>query len=72
MQRQTLNDQLDALHPRDAQAVTAPDRLGRGILGVQGLINLLATMGVDLKVQDMSVEAQDVAGGGQLIALVTA
>ena len=29
-------------------------------------------MGVDLKVLYMSVDAQDVAGGGQLVALVTA
>ena len=29
-------------------------------------------MGVELKVLDMPVDAQDVAGGGQLVALVTA
>ena len=36
------------------------------------LIDRLATMGVELKVLDMPVDAQDVAGGGQLVALVTA
>ena len=52
--------------------VTALDRLGRDTLGLLELINRLATMGVELKVLYMSVDDQDVAGGGQLVALVTA
>ena len=52
--------------------VTALDRLGRNTLGLLVLINRLATMGVDLKVLDMPVDAQDVAGDGQPVALVTA
>ena len=36
------------------------------------MINRLATIGVDLQVLDMPVDAQDVARGGQLVALVTA
>ena len=52
--------------------VTALDRLGLDTLGLLELINRLATMGVDLKVLDMPVDAQDVARGGQLVALVTA
>ena len=46
---------------------TALDRLGRDTLGLLDLINRLATMGVELKVLDMPVDAQDVAGGGQLV-----
>ena len=42
------------------------------MLGTLELINLLATMGVDLKVLDMPVDAQDVDVAGQLVALVTA
>ena len=52
--------------------VTALDRPGRDTLGLLELINRLATMGVELKVLYMSVDDQDVAGGGQLVALVTA
>ena len=48
------------------------DRLGRDTLGFLELINRLATMGVERKVLDMPVNAQDVASGGQLVALVTA
>ena len=48
------------------------DRLGRDTLGLLELINRLATMGVELKVLDMPVDARDVAGGGQMVALVTA
>ena len=35
------------------------------------MINRLATIGVDLQVLDMPVDAQDVARGGQLVALAT-
>ena len=49
-----------------------PDRLGRDTLSLLELINRLDAMGVDLKVLDMPVDAQDVAGGGQPVALVTA
>ena len=49
-----------------------PDRLGRDTLGLLEPINRLATMSVDLKVLDMPVDTQDVAGGGQPVALVTA
>ena len=67
-----LNGLLEAIRAGDALLVTALDRLGRDTLGLLELINRLATMGVDLKVLDMPVDAQDVAGGGQLVALVTA
>ena len=36
------------------------------------LIHCLATTGEELKVLDTPVDAQDAAGGGQLVALVTA
>ena len=72
MQRPGLNDLLEVIRPGDVLVVTALDRLGRDTLGLLELINRLATMGVDLKVLDMPVDAQDVAGGGQLVALVTA
>ena len=49
-----------------------PDRLGRDTLSLLKLINGLDAMEVDLKVLDMPVDAQDVAGGGQPVALVTA
>ena len=49
-----------------------PDRLERDTLGLLELINRLDAMGVDLKVLDMPVDAHDVAGGGQPVALVTA
>ena len=52
--------------------VTALGRPVRDMLGLLELINRLATMGVELKVLDMPVGAQDVAGGSQLVALVTA
>ena len=51
--------------------VIAPDWLGRDTLGLLELINRLDAMGVDLKVLDMPVDAQDVAGGSLLVALVT-
>ena len=44
----------------------------RDKLGLLELINRLATMSVDLKALDMPVDAQDVVGGGQPVALVTA
>ena len=71
-QRPGLNDLLNAVQPGDALVVTALDRLGRDTLGLLELISRLATMGVELKVLDMPVDAQDVADGGQLVALVTA
>ena len=48
------------------------DRPGRDTLGLLELINRLDAMDVDLKVLDMPVDAQDVAGGGQPVVLVTA
>ena len=48
------------------------DRPGRDTLGLLELINRLDAKDVDLKVLDMPVDAQDVAGGGQPVALVTA
>ena len=72
MQRPGLNELLDAIQAGDALVVTALDRLGRDTLGLLELISRLASMGVELKVLDMPVDAQDVAGGGQLVALVTA
>ena len=71
-QRSGLNDLLNAVQPGDTLVVTALDRLGRDTLGLLELISRLATMGVELKVLDMPVDAQDVAGGGQLVALGTA
>ena len=71
-QRPGLNGLLDVLRAGDVLVATALDRLGRDTLGLLELINRLATMGVELKVLDMPVDAQDVAGGGQLVALVTA
>ena len=71
MQRPGLDGLLNALQSGDALVVTALDQLGRDTLGLLELINRLATMGVDLKVLDMPVEAQDVASGSQLVALVT-
>ena len=71
-QRPGLNDLLDVIQAGDVLVVIELDRLGRDTLGLLELINRLATMGVDLKVLDMPVDAQDVAGGGQLVALVTA
>ena len=67
-----LNGLLDVIRAGDVLVATALDRLGRDTLGLLDLINRLATMGVELKVLDMPVDAQDVAGGGQLVALVTA
>ena len=73
MQRPGLNGLLDVIRPGDVLMVNALDRLGRDTLGLLEPINrLAATMSVDLKVLDMPVDAQDVAGGGQLVALVTA
>ena len=72
MQRPGLDGNLNDLQSGDALVVIAPDWLGRGTLGLLELINRLDAMGVDLKVLDMLVDAQDVAGGSQLVALVTA
>ena len=72
MQRRGLDGLLNALQSGDALVVTALDRLGRDTLGLLELINRLTTIGVDLKVLDMMVDAQDVAGGAQSVALVTA
>ncbi len=71
-QRSDLNDLLNVVQPGDALVMTALDRLRRDTLGLLELISRLATMGVELKVLDMPVDVQDVAGGGQLVALVTA
>ena len=71
-QRPGLNDLLNVVQAGDVLMVTALDRLGCDTLGLLELVNRLATMGVELKVLYMSVDAQDVAGGGQLVALVTA
>ena len=62
---------MDAIKPGDALVATALDRLGRDTLGLLEPINRLATMSVDLKVLDMPVDTQDVAGGGQPVALLT-
>ena len=70
-QRPGLNGLLDVIQTGDFLLVTALDRLRRDTLDLLEPINRLATMGVDLKVLDMPVDAQDVAGGGQLVALVT-
>ena len=72
MQRPGLNGLLEVIRAGDVLVGTALDRLGRDTLGLLELIHRLATMGVELKVLDMPVDAQDVAGGGQLVALVTA
>ena len=72
MQRPGLNGLLDAIQPGDVLVATALDRLGRDTLGLLELISRLAGMGVELRVLDLPVDAQDVAGGGQLVALVTA
>ena len=70
--RPGLNVLLEVVQADDVVVVTALDRLGRDTLGILELINRLAVKGVELKVLDMPVDAQDVAGGGQLVALVTA
>ena len=72
MQRPGLNGLLEIVRAGDVLVVTAQDRLGRDTPGLLELINRLAIMAVDLRVLDMPVDAQDVAGGGQLVALVTA
>ena len=72
MQRPGLNSLLEVIRTGDILVVTALDRLGRDTLGLLELINRLATKGVELKVLDMPVDVRDVAGGGQLVALVTA
>ena len=72
MRRPGLDDLLVAIQPGDALVATALDRLEIDTLGLLKLINRLATMGVDLQVLDMPVDAHDVAGGGQLVPLVTA
>ena len=66
-QRPGLNGLLDVIRAGDVLMATALDRLGRDTLGLLDLINRLATMGVELKVLDMPVDAQDVASGGQLV-----
>ena len=58
MQRPGLNGLLEVIRAGDALVVTALDRLERDTLGLLELINRLATMGVDLKVLDMPVDAQ--------------
>ena len=72
MQRPGLNGLLEIVRAGDVLVVTAQDRLGRDTPGLLELINRLSIMAVDLRVLDMPVDAQDVAGGGQLVALVTA
>ena len=72
MQRPGLDGLLNALQSGDALVVNALDRLGSDTLGLLEQINRLATMSVNLKVLDMPVDTQDVAGGGQPVALVTA
>ena len=72
MQRPGLNGLLNVIQAGDVLVVTALDRLGRDTLGLRDLINRLATMDVELKMLDMPVDAQALAGGGQLVALVTA
>ena len=60
--RPGLNGLLDAIQDGDVLVVTEPlDRLGRDTLSL-----------LELKALDMPVDAQDVAGGGQLVALVAA
>ena len=51
---------------------TVLGRLGRDTLGLLEVLYRLVTMSVNLKVLDMLVDAQDVAGGGQPVALLTA
>ena len=72
MQRPGLDALLNALQSGDALVATALDRLGRDTLALLEQINRLATMSVDLKVLDMPVDTQDVAGGGQPVVLGTA
>ena len=61
--RPGLNGLLDAVQAGDVLVVIARplDRLGRDTLSL-----------LELKALDMPVDAQDVAGGGQLVALVAA
>ena len=47
-------------------------RMGRDTLGLLEQINRLATTSVNLRVLDMPLDTQDVADGGQPVALVTA
>ena len=61
MQRPSLNGLLDVIQTGDVLVVTVLDRLGRDTLSL-----------LELMVLDMLVDAQDVAGGGQLVALVAA
>ena len=56
-QRPGLNGLLDVLRAGDVLVATALDRLGRDTLGLLEPINRLATMGVELKVLDMPVDA---------------
>ena len=71
MQTPGLNSLLEIIRAGDVLVVTALDRLGHDTLGLLELINRLASMGVDVKVLDMPVDAQDTSEGGQLVALVT-
>ena len=68
MQRPAPNVLLEVVRAGDVLVATALDWLGHDTRGLPELINQLATMGVDLNVLDMPVEAQDVAGavGGSL------
>ena len=72
VQRPGLNGLLEVIRAGDVLVVTALDRLGRDTLGFLELIHCLATTGEELKVLDTPVDAQDAAGGGQVVALVTA
>ena len=71
MQRPGLNGLLEVTRAGEVLVVTALDRLGRDTLGLLELIHRLATMGVEMKVLEMAVDAQDVTGGGHPVALVT-
>ena len=57
MQRPGLNSLLEVIRTEDILVVTALDRLGRDTLDVLELVNRLATMGVDLKVLDIPLDA---------------
>ena len=57
MQRTGLNSLLEVIRTGDILVVTALDRLGRDTLDVLELVNRLATMGVDLKVLDIPLDA---------------
>ena len=67
--RPGLNGLLEVIRAGEVLVVTALDRLGRDTLDLLEMINRVTTMGVSLQMLDMPVDAQDVAGGGQLIVL---